>query len=134
VIRVYDDAGNVIETHEHNDKNVMVNPWTAFSRGSSLKITMKTVLAIAIGVALSLGVVDGKPEKVKPSELPAPVVNTIKQQFPDAKIILATKETPSAGRTPYYGVLVETKGQQWVFSVEENGKLLRPAQTPVPGR
>jgi hypothetical protein len=81
-----------------------------------------------------LGVVDGKREKVKPSELPAPVVNTIKQQFPDAKIILATKETPSAGRTPYYGVLVETKGQQWVFSVEENGKLLRPAQTPVPGR
>jgi len=84
--------------------------------------TMKTVLAIAIGVGLSLGAV--AQEKVDPSTLPAPVVDTIKQKAQGGQIMQVIKHKDRNGGL-YYDVSVEANGKTLGFVVDQNGKLLK---------
>ena len=90
--------------------------------------TTKAVLAIAIGVGLTLsaGAQPGKhpSEKVDLKSLPGSVQNTISEKAADGKIVKVVREDDPDGRRNYE-VFVTTNGKQSGFEVDPNGKFLR---------
>ena len=90
--------------------------------------TTKAILAIAIGVGLSLGAAaqPGKHpgEKVDLKSLPASVQETIKQKAAGGNIIKVLREDDPDGRWNYE-VFVTTNGKESGFEVDPNGKFVK---------
>ena len=90
--------------------------------------TTKAILAIAIGVGLTLGAAaePGKHpgEKVDLKSLPASVQETIKQKAAGGNIIKVLREDDPDGRWNYE-VFVTTNGKESGFEVDPNGKFVK---------
>ena len=90
--------------------------------------TTKAVLAIAIGVGLTLGEAaqPGKHpgEKVDLKSLPAPVQETINQKAAGGKIVKILREDDPDGRWNYE-VFVNASGKESGFEVDPNGKFVK---------
>src|SRR5262245_39918197 len=89
--------------------------------------TTKRVLAMAIGVGLTLGA-SAQPgthpgEKVDLKSLPASVQETIKQKAAGGKIVKVLREDDPDGRWNYE-VVVSANGKESGFEVDPNGKFL----------
>jgi uncharacterized membrane protein YkoI len=88
----------------------------------------KAILAIAIGVGLTLGAAaqPGKHpgEKVDLKSLPASVQETIKQKAAGGNIIKVLREDDPDGRWNYE-VFVTTNGKESGFEVDPNGKFVK---------
>ena len=92
---------------------------------------MKTtiaVLAIAIGVGLTLGVAaqPGKHpgEKVDLKSLPASVQETIKQKAAGGNIVKVVREDDPDGKWNYE-VFVKASGKESLFEVDPNGNFVK---------
>jgi uncharacterized membrane protein YkoI len=90
--------------------------------------TTKAVLAIAIGVGLSLSAVaqPGKHpgEKVDLKSLPASVQQTINQKAAGGQIVKVLREDDPDGRWNYE-VFVKANGKESGFEVNPNGKFVK---------
>ena len=90
--------------------------------------TTKAVLAIAIGVGLTLGAAaqPGKHpgEKVDLKSLPASVQGTIKQKAAGGDIVKVFREDDPDGRWNYEA-FVKSNGKESGFEVAPNGKFVR---------
>ncbi len=90
--------------------------------------TTKAVLAIAIGLGLTLGAAaqPGKHpgEKVDLKSLPASVQETIKEKAAGGNITKVLREDDPDGKWNYE-VFVTTNGKKSGFEVDPNGKFLR---------
>ena len=90
--------------------------------------TTKAVLAIAIGVGLTLSATaqPGKHpgEKVDLKSLPASVQETINQKASGGKIVKILREDDPDGRWNYE-VFVNANGKESGFEVDPNGKLVK---------
>jgi hypothetical protein len=90
--------------------------------------TTKAVLAIAIGVGLTLGAAaqPGKHpgEKVDLKSLPASVQETIKEKAAGGEVVQVRREDDSNGKWNYE-VVVRMNGKESGFEVDPNGKFLR---------
>ena len=90
--------------------------------------TTKAVLAIAIGVGLTLGAAaqPGKHpgEKVDLKSLPASVQETIKEKAAGGNIIKVLREDDPDGRWNYE-VFVTANGKESGFEVDPNGKFVK---------
>ena len=89
--------------------------------------TAKAVLAIAIGLGLTLGA-SAQPgkhpgEKVELKSLPAAVQGTINQKAAGGKIVRVTREDDPDGKWKYE-VVVSANGKESGFEVDPNGKFL----------
>ena len=89
---------------------------------------MKAVLAIAIGVGLTLGAAaqPGKHpgEKVDLKSLPASVQQTINEKAAGGQIVKVLREDDPDGKWNYE-VVVRSQGKEWGFEVDPKGKLLK---------
>jgi hypothetical protein len=90
--------------------------------------TMKAVLAIAIGVGLTLGA-SAQPgkhpgEMVDLNSLPTSVQQTIKQKAAGGDIVKVLREDDPDGRWNYE-VVVRTNGKESGFEVDPNGKFVK---------
>jgi uncharacterized membrane protein YkoI len=90
--------------------------------------TTKSVLAIAIGVGLSLGAA-AQPgqhpgERVDLKSLPASVQQTIKQKAAGGEIVKVFREDDPDGRWNYE-VFVKENGKESGFEINPNGKFVR---------
>jgi hypothetical protein len=90
--------------------------------------TTKAVLAIAIGVGLTLGA-SAQPgkhpgEKVDLKSLPASVQDTIKQKAAGGDIVKVLREDDPDGRWNYE-VFVTANGKESGFEVDPNGKFVK---------
>jgi len=90
--------------------------------------TMKAVLAIAIGVGLTLGA-SAQPgkhpgERVDLNSLPASVQQTINQKAAGGDIVKVLREDDPDGRWNYE-VVVRTNGKESGFEVDPNGKFVK---------
>ncbi len=92
-----------------------------------MKMT-KAVLAIAIGVGLTLGAAaqPGKHpgEKVDLKSLPASVQDTIKQKAAGGNIVKVLREDDPDGRWNYE-VFVKANGKESGFEINPDGKFVR---------
>jgi uncharacterized membrane protein YkoI len=90
--------------------------------------TTKAVLAIAIGVGLTLGAAaqPGKHpgEKVDLKSLPASVQETIKQKAEGGDIVKVLREDDPDGRWNYE-VFVKANGKESGFEINPDGKFVR---------
>ena len=90
--------------------------------------TTKAVLAVAIGVGLTLGAAaqPGKHpgEKVDLKSLPATVQETIKEKAAGGDIVKVLREDDPDGRWNYE-VLVNANGKESGFEVDPNGTFLK---------
>lgn len=90
--------------------------------------TTRVVLAITIGVGLTLGVAaePGKHpgEKVDLKSLPASVQQTISQKAAGGNIVKVLREDDPDGKWNYE-VFVNASGKQSGFEVDPNGKFVR---------
>jgi uncharacterized membrane protein YkoI len=90
--------------------------------------TTKAVLAIVIGVGLTLGAgaQPGKHpgEKVDLKSLPASVQETIKQKAAGGEVLKVLREDDPDGKWRYE-VFVKANGKESVFEVDPNGKVVR---------
>jgi len=90
--------------------------------------TTKAVLAIAIGVGLTLGAAaqPGKHPgaKVDLKSLPAPVQETIKEKAAGGDIVKVLREDDPDGRWNYE-VFVKANGKDSGFEVDPNGKFVK---------
>jgi hypothetical protein len=90
--------------------------------------TTKAVLAIAIGVGLTLGAAaqPGKHpgEKVDLKSLPASVQETIKQKAEGGDIVKVLREDDPDGRWNYE-VFVKANGKESGFEINPEGKFVR---------
>jgi hypothetical protein len=93
--------------------------------------TTKAVLAIAIGVGLTLGAAaqPGKhpSEKVDLKSLPASVQQTINEKAAGGEIVKVLREDDSDGRWNYE-VFVKANCKESEFEVAPNGKFVRHHQ------
>ena len=89
---------------------------------------MKAVLAITIGVGLSLSMVaePGKHpgEKVDLKSLPASVQETINQKAAGGQIVKVLREDDPDGKWNYE-VFVKANGKEAGFEVDPNGKFVK---------
>ena len=90
--------------------------------------TTKAVLAIAIGVGLTLGA-SAQPgkhpgEKVQLKSLPASVQETINQKAAGGQIVKILREDDPDGRWNYE-VLVKANGKESGFEVDPDGKFVK---------
>ena len=92
-----------------------------------MKMT-KAVLAIAIGVGLTLGTAaePGKHpgEKVDLKSLPASVQKTIKEKAAGGSIVKVIREDDPDGKWNYE-VFVKASGKESKFEVDPNGKFVK---------
>jgi len=90
--------------------------------------TTKAVLAIAIGVGLSLsaGAQPGKNpgERVDVKSLPSSVQDTIKQKAAGGKIVKVIREDDPDGKWNYE-VFVQASGKETGFEVDPNGNFVK---------
>ncbi len=90
--------------------------------------TTKAVLAIAIGIGLTLsvGAQPGKHpgEKVDVKSLPAEVQQTIKEKAAGGNIVKVMREDDPDGKWNYE-VFLTTNGKASGFEVDPNGKFLK---------
>ena len=90
--------------------------------------TMKAVLAITIGVGLSLSMVaePGKHpgEKVDLKSLPASVQETINQKAAGGNVVNVMREDDPDGKWNYE-VLVKANGKDSKFEVDPNGNFVK---------
>ena len=95
------------------------------------KIDVKTTKAGLVGV-IGVGLIFAvnaqqsvQPgEKVNLKSLPASVQQTINQRAAGAEIVEVKREDDASGKWNYE-VFVRTKGKEWGFEVDPNGKFLR---------
>jgi len=90
--------------------------------------TTKAVLAMAIGVGLTLGA-SAQPgkhpgEKVDLNSLPASVQQTINQKAAGGQIVKILREDDPDGRWNYE-VFVKANGKESAFEVDPNGKFVK---------
>ena len=89
---------------------------------------MKAVLAVAIGVGLTLGAAaqPGKHfgEKVDLKSLPASVQETINQKAAGGSIVKVLREDDPDGKWNYE-VFVKANGKESGFEVDPNGKFVK---------
>ncbi len=92
-----------------------------------MKMT-KAVLAVAIGVGLTLGAAaqPGKHpgEKVDLKSLPASVQATIKEKAPGGQIVKVLREEDPDGKWNYE-VFVKASGKDSGFEVDPNGQFVK---------
>ena len=90
--------------------------------------TTKAVLAIAIGVGLSLGAAaqPGKHpgEKVDLKSLPASVQETIKEKAAGGQVVKVVREDDPDGKWNYE-VFVKANGKESGFEVDPNGNFVK---------
>jgi hypothetical protein len=90
--------------------------------------TTKAVLAIAIGVGLTVGATaqPGKHpgEKVDLKSLPASVQQTINQKAAGGQVVKILREDDPDGRWNYE-VFIKANGKESGFEVDPNGKLVK---------
>src|ERR1051325_8192187 len=91
--------------------------------------TTKAVLAMAIGVGLTLGAVAGEPgkhpgEKVDMKSLPSAVQQTIKEKAAGGQVMKVVKEDDSDGKWNYE-VFVNANGKKSGFEVDPNGNFVK---------
>ena len=91
--------------------------------------TTKAVLAIAIGVGLTLGAVAGERgkhpgEKVDLKSLPASVQQTIKEKAAGGQIVKVVREDDPDGKWNYE-VFVKANGKESGFEVDPNGNFVK---------
>jgi len=90
--------------------------------------TTKAVLAIAIGVGLTLGATaqPGKHpgERVDLKSLPASIQSTIKEKAAGGEIVKVLREDDPDG-TWNYEVFVKANGKESGFEVDPNGKFVK---------
>ncbi len=94
--------------------------------------TTKAVLAIAIGVGLTLGASATEPgkhpgEKVDLKSLPASVQETIKQKAAGGNIVKVVREDDPDGKWNYE-VFVKASGKESLFEVDPNGNFVKHHQ------
>jgi hypothetical protein len=104
---------------------------TAIFERSNERISVKMIralLTIAIGAGLALSAVaqvrEQPGEKVDLKSLPASVQQTIKQQAAGGEVVQVKREDDANGKWNYE-VVVRTRGKQWGFEVDPNGKFLK---------
>jgi uncharacterized membrane protein YkoI len=90
--------------------------------------TTKAVLAMAIGVGLTLGATaqPGKHpgEKVDLKSLPAAVQQTIKEKAAGGQVVKVMREDDPDGKWNYE-VLVKANGKEAKFEVDPNGNFVK---------
>ena len=90
--------------------------------------TMKAVLAIAIGVGLTLGVAaePGKHpgEKVDLKSLPASVQKTVNEKAAGGQVVKVFREDDPDGKWNYE-VSVKANGKDSLFEVDPNGNFVK---------
>ena len=91
--------------------------------------TTKAVLAIAIGVGLTLGASATEPgkhpgEKVDMKSLPAAVQQTIKEKAAGGNVVKVMREDDPDGKWNYE-VVVKANGKESGFEVDPNGRLVK---------
>ena len=93
--------------------------------------TTKAVLAIAIGVGLTLGAAAqlGKHpgEKVDMKSLPAAVQQTIKEKAAGGNVVKVMREDDPDGKWNYE-VVVNANGKESKFEVDPNGNFVKQHQ------
>ena len=89
--------------------------------------TTRLLLAAIVSAGLAFGVTaeatDEMGEPVDMSSLPAAVQKTIKEKAAGGEIVRIEKEEDNGKWT--YEVVVRSKGKEWSFEVDQNGKFLR---------
>jgi uncharacterized membrane protein YkoI len=90
--------------------------------------TMKAVLAIALGIGLTIGQAaePGKHpgEKVDLKSLPASVQQTIKEKAAGGQVVKVMREDDPDGKWNYE-VLVKANGKESKFEVDPNGNFVK---------
>ena len=91
--------------------------------------TTKAVLAIAIGVGLTLGASATEPgkqpgEKVDMKSRPAAVQQTIKEKAAGGNVVKVMREDDPDGKWNYE-VVVKANGKESGFEVDPNGRLVK---------
>ena len=90
--------------------------------------TTKAVLAIVIGIGLTLGTTvqagEHPGETVDLKSLPAAVQDAIKQHAGSGEIVKVVREDDPDGKWNYE-VFVKSEGKEKHFEVDPNGKLLK---------
>lgn len=89
-----------------------------------MKIT-KLLIAAVVGLAFSvtaLATEESTGEVVELNKLPAAVQKTIKEKAAGGEIVRIEKENDNGKLN--YEVTVKTKGKEWEFEVDKNGKYL----------
>jgi uncharacterized membrane protein YkoI len=94
--------------------------------------TTKAVLAMAIGVGLTLGASATEPgkhpgEKVDMKSLPAAVQQTIKEKAAGGNVVKVMREDDPDGKWNYE-VVVNANGKESKFEVDPNGNFVKQHQ------
>jgi len=92
-----------------------------------MKITKLLIAAVvSVGLAFSvtaLATEEGTGEVVELNKLPAAVQKTIKEKAAGGEILRIEKESDNGKWN--YAVTVKTKGKEWGFEVDKDGKFLK---------
>src|SRR5215813_9585105 len=95
--------------------------------------TTKAVLAMAIGVAFTLGA-SAEPgknpgEKVDVKSLPASVQSTVKEKAAGGQVVKVVREDDPDGKWNYE-VFVKANGKETGFEVDPNGQFVKTTNNP----
>ena len=97
-------------------------------RNEKIDVKIKPALIAVTVASLGLSVVaqaaEHPGEKVDTQSLPAAVQQTINQQAAGGEVVGVKREDDPNGKWNYE-VVVKSKGQEWGFEVDPNGKFLK---------